>query len=260
MKFVLSISQDYWVYLDITLQSFKIWEFWGEFWGIETFYRSKFSPATGVIRPLPRMVCPGNPSERCDILRTTQSIMFVPLQVNRFQKRILLLVLYKYLKWFSGDFYSPQSDPPHKIMQYWFYYSIFLGFSFWTDHAGMRGWSQRGYRDSILETVRETPTFGYQEVPRWAQYTWHKKYSLSVRIGFRTDPIWAPSQLSVCSHSPTVHYTTISWFPYNCFRMRPLIFCQHTIHQVIWPSPGTLVTKQDLVLLHNTNSIECVYL
>jgi len=42
------VSRDHWVYLDITLQSFEIWEFWGEFWGIETFYRSKFSPATGV--------------------------------------------------------------------------------------------------------------------------------------------------------------------------------------------------------------------
>jgi len=49
MKWVLSFSRDYWVYLDITLQSFKIWEFWGEFWRIETFYRSKFSPATGVM-------------------------------------------------------------------------------------------------------------------------------------------------------------------------------------------------------------------
>jgi len=48
MKRVLSISRDYWDYLDITLQSFKIWEFWGEFWGIETFYQSNFSPATGV--------------------------------------------------------------------------------------------------------------------------------------------------------------------------------------------------------------------
>jgi len=48
MKSIVSISRDYWVYLDITLQSFKIWEFWGEFWGIETFHRSKFSPATGV--------------------------------------------------------------------------------------------------------------------------------------------------------------------------------------------------------------------
>jgi len=48
MKWVLSISRDYWVYLDITLQSFKIWEFWGEFSGIKTFYRSKFRPATGV--------------------------------------------------------------------------------------------------------------------------------------------------------------------------------------------------------------------
>jgi len=48
MEWVLSISRDYWVYLDIALQSFKIWEFWGEFWGTETFYQSKFSPATGV--------------------------------------------------------------------------------------------------------------------------------------------------------------------------------------------------------------------
>ena len=48
MKWVVSISRDYWVYLDITWESFKIWEFWGEFWGIETFHRSKFSRATGV--------------------------------------------------------------------------------------------------------------------------------------------------------------------------------------------------------------------
>ena len=49
MKWFASISRDYWIYLDITCQSFKIWEFWGEFWGIETFHRSKFSPATGVM-------------------------------------------------------------------------------------------------------------------------------------------------------------------------------------------------------------------
>ena len=36
--------------------------------------------------------------------RPTQSIMYVPLQVNRFQKRILLIVLYKYLKPCSRDF------------------------------------------------------------------------------------------------------------------------------------------------------------
>jgi len=48
MKWVFSISRDYWVYLDIALQSFEIWEFCGEFWGIETFYQNKFSPATGV--------------------------------------------------------------------------------------------------------------------------------------------------------------------------------------------------------------------
>jgi len=56
--------------------------------------------------------------------RPTHSIMYVPLQVNRFQKSVLLIVEYKYLKSCSGDFYSPESDPPHKIMRYWFYCSI----------------------------------------------------------------------------------------------------------------------------------------
>jgi len=57
-------------------------------------------------------------------IRPTQSIMYVPLQVNRFQKSILLIVQYKYVKKCSEDFYSPESDPPQKIMRYWFYYSI----------------------------------------------------------------------------------------------------------------------------------------
>jgi len=56
--------------------------------------------------------------------RPTQSIMYVPLQVIGFHKSVLLIVQYKYLKSGSGNFYSPQSDPPHKIMLYWFYYSI----------------------------------------------------------------------------------------------------------------------------------------
>jgi len=62
--------------------------------------------------------------------RPTQSIMYVPLQVNRFQKSILLIVQYKYLKSCSGDFYSLESDPPHKIMRYWIYYSTQLCFGF----------------------------------------------------------------------------------------------------------------------------------
>jgi len=40
--------------------------------------------------------------------------------------------------------------------------------------------------------------------------------------------------------TPTVHTTTISWFPCNFFpRMAPH-FLVITIHQVIWQSPGTL--------------------
>ena len=63
--------------------------------------------------------------------------MYVPLQVNRFHESILLLVQYKYLKSCSGDFDSPESDPPHKIMRDWIYYSIWLGFSFPPDHDGL---------------------------------------------------------------------------------------------------------------------------
>ena len=37
----------------------------------------------------------------------TQSIMYVPLQVNRFQNSILLIVQYKYLKSCSRRFYPP---------------------------------------------------------------------------------------------------------------------------------------------------------
>jgi len=56
--------------------------------------------------------------------------MYVPLQVNRFPESVLLIVQYRYLKSFSGDFYSPESDRLHKIMRFWFYYSIWFGFSF----------------------------------------------------------------------------------------------------------------------------------
>ena len=34
-------------------------------------------------------------------------------------------------------FLFSESDPPHKIMRYWFYYSSWLGFSFPQDHAGL---------------------------------------------------------------------------------------------------------------------------
>jgi len=44
-------------------------------------------------------------------------------------------------------------------------------------------------------------------------------FSEFVCIGFRTERIWAPSQLSVCSPTPTVHTTTISRFLHNFFRM-----------------------------------------
>jgi len=63
-------------------------------------------------------------------IRPTQSIMYVPVQVNRSQKCILLIVQYKYLKSCSGNFLFSESDPPHKIMCYWVYYSTQLCFGF----------------------------------------------------------------------------------------------------------------------------------
>jgi len=78
-------------------------------------------------------VCVGHGTEMCGYDRPTLSVMYVPLQVNRFAESVLLIVQYRYLKSCSGDFYPPESDPPHKIMRYWFYYSIWLGFSFSPD-------------------------------------------------------------------------------------------------------------------------------
>jgi len=66
----------------------------------------------------------------CICILPTQSIMYVPLQVNRSQKCILLIVQYKYIKSCSRDLYSPESDPPHKIIRYWVYYSTQLVFGF----------------------------------------------------------------------------------------------------------------------------------
>ena len=56
MKWIVSISRDYWVYLTLLWKISKISEFWGEFWGIENFSRSKFSLATGVTQN-PDWVC-----------------------------------------------------------------------------------------------------------------------------------------------------------------------------------------------------------
>jgi len=40
--------------------------------------------------------------------RTTKSVLYVPLQVNRFEDNILLIVQYRYSKSFSGDFNFPE--------------------------------------------------------------------------------------------------------------------------------------------------------
>jgi len=101
----------------------------------------------------------------------------------------------------------------------------------------------RGYRDSLLETAQEAVTIACTRVHRWAQEMWQKIHSLSVCISSRIGHIWAPSQLSLCTHNPAhslYNYFSISeqFFP----RMAPRFF-GYTIHQVIWPSPSTLFTS-----------------
>ena len=69
------------------------------------------------------------------IYHPTQSIIYVPLQVNRFRKSILLVVQYKYLKSCSEIVFSRiwSSAQDHTVL---FYYSIQLGFPFPPDHHG----------------------------------------------------------------------------------------------------------------------------
>ena len=64
--------------------------------------------------------------------RPTQSIIYVPLQANRFPKLIYLpfSTIFKIL---FRRLYSPVSDPPHKIMRYWVYYSTQLSYWFRPD-------------------------------------------------------------------------------------------------------------------------------
>jgi len=68
--------------------------------------------------------------------------------------------------------------------------------------------------------------------------------AISANLGRDTDH---NSTKLVCDHplhtTPTVHSTTISRFPCNFFPEWPLIFLVISIHQVIWPSPGTLATS-----------------
>ena len=66
---------------------------------------------------------------KTNISRPTQSIIYVPLHVNRFQKSILLIVQYKYLKSCSGDFIL-QNLILHKIMRTAFITQCIWGFHF----------------------------------------------------------------------------------------------------------------------------------
>jgi len=50
----------------------------------------------------------------------------LPISHYEIDESVLFIVQYKYLKLFSGNFYSPESDPLHKIMRNWFYYSVFI--------------------------------------------------------------------------------------------------------------------------------------
>jgi len=143
----------------------------------------------------------------------TQSIMYVPLQVNRFRKSVLLIVQYKYLKSSSGDFYSTESDPPHKIMRYWLYCSICWFFHFQLTESVMRKWfvfavyqekiAARQGRTLIIFTwfiwagggnCTITPPFQTHHCPKklalggyWGCY-WRLNQTMQISCGGRSDP------------------------------------------------------------------------
>ena len=80
--------------------------------------------------------------------------MYIPFQVNRFQKKILIIVQYKYSKSCSGEFFSKiqqKSDPPHKIMRSFLYYSTQLAFSFQPGRNLPGGNDLYQHRRGILE-------------------------------------------------------------------------------------------------------------
>jgi len=109
---------------------------------------------------------------------------------------------------------------------------------------------RRGYRDSLLETTRKVTTIASQDVPSWAQWTWQQKHCLSVCIWFQDRANLRP--LSPCPRSPHPHRSLYCYFSISvqCFsRVVPQYFCQ-TIHQVIWPSPGTLLWPYIYVYRH----------
>jgi len=76
------------------------------------------------------LICRWIMSHMTRSIRPTQSVKYVPLQLHRFAQSIFPIVQYRNFKSCSGDFYSSESDPPHKIMRYRFYYSFWLGFPF----------------------------------------------------------------------------------------------------------------------------------
>ena len=58
----------------------------------------------------------------------------------------------------------------------------------------------RGYRDCLIETAREAATIWYKgyhyELNRYEKFSW------AFVLVSQDWPIWTPSQLSVCSHTP----------------------------------------------------------
>ena len=75
------------------------------------------------------LVCVPDVNRVLVVWRHYRSKNKIPLLVIRYQNGVLLTIQYKYWNWFRG-FYSPESDPLHKIMLYWFYYSTWLATSF----------------------------------------------------------------------------------------------------------------------------------
>ena len=97
-----------------------------------------------------------------------------------------------------------------------------------------------------LET-RPFVTVLCQGVSRWAQSMWQtENFFMRFYLVLGLAPICVLCHHTLGAHIPTVQFATFSDFCVNFFSSAPSIFFVITIHQVIWRSPGTLVSESSL--------------
>ena len=97
-------------------------------------------------------------------------------------------------------------------------------------------------QESLLESAQDAVTIASRRVHRQRNLGDHKDSAIYVTIKILFDVCILFQEFAFAPPTtPTVHNTTISRFVCDFFPEQPLVFLVFTIHQVIWPSPCTLL-------------------